>query len=317
VSAWLQYLCVAHVSTPPPLQQSSKTNLFPFPTVGVDIPMSLVNLKLNILSENSLRATIEFTDNSHPTPSMPPVQTVEAASAPTRADLSSRARRLLGTAHAWVSAHLLDDERASQLADEVEMAYMSLEARKALLADRFAESKASLVDTLAVAPAAVLAKTAALAETVGERGHTLTRELSAHKEALTQGLATRKAVFAEAASVRKASLAEGVAQRKAALADVTNSLASRTQAVVHGLETRLQQKEASMAGSDVARRASKMLGDAVETGSVVAARVSDTVADTPAFSRAVSSAGAVANRLSGWASAALEEGREFISIQQF
>jgi hypothetical protein len=282
--------------------------------------MALVNLKLNILSENSLRATIEFTDEAKPTatPSVPPIQTAEAASVPTaRADLSSRAMRLLGTAQAWVSAHLLDEQRATQLVDDVEMAYMSLEARKALLADRFAESKATLVDTLAVAPAAVLAKTAALAETVGERGHTLTRELSAQKDALTQGLATRKAELAEVASARRASLAEGVAKRKAALADVTNSLASRTQAVVNGLESRLQQKKASVAGSDVARRASKLLGDAVETGSVVAARVSDTVADTPALSRAVSGAGAVANRLSGWASAALEEGREFISIQQF
>ena len=77
-------------------------------------------------------------------------------------------------------------------------------------------------------------------------------------------------------------------------------------------EVRAAQKAANMLVA-ANTRLDVVLDDAVETGAAVATKVQEAP-----IVRAVSThAGALAGAVSGWANKALEEGREFIAIQQF
>ena len=292
-------------------------------------------LRINVTGSNSVRLTIDYHEKK-PEEVQPEEVTVP--------DLKALWKR----ASTWMSAHVTEQHALAltqQVADNAEMAYMSLVARKTLLSQTLASQKVTLAENLSARKAAVaeglssvsfaetlssakLAETLSgakfvdsfasgkLVDTLASRKALFVEGLAAHKATMAEqtatlatGLATRKAALAE----QTATLATGLATRKAALADVTNQVAKRTHERTQQMAAGLAARKATLAESASAQKASQLLGDAVETSATVLSKV-----QTAPIVRAVSDgAGAMATKVSGWANAALDESRAFAAMQQF
>ena len=230
----------------------------------------------------------------------------------------------------WMSAHVTEQHALAltqQVADNAEMAYMSLVARKTLLSQTLASQKVTLAENLSARKAAVAEglSSVSFAETLSSAKLAETLSGAKFVDSFASGklvdtLASRKALFVEGLAAHKATMAEqtatlatGLATRKAALADVTNQVAKRTHERTQQMAAGLAARKATLAESASAQKASQLLGDAVETSATVLSKV-----QTAPIVRAVSDgAGAMATKVSGWANAALDESRAFAAMQQF
>ena len=229
-----------------------------------------------------------------------------------------------------MSAHVTEQHALAltqQVADNAEMAYMSLVARKTLLSQTLASQKVTLAENLSARKAAVAEglSSVSFAETLSSAKLAETLSGAKFVDSFASGklvdtLASRKALFVEGLAAHKATMAEqtatlatGLATRKAALADVTNQVAKRTHERTQQMAAGLAARKATLAESASAQKASQLLGDAVETSATVLSKV-----QTAPIVRAVSDgAGAMATKVSGWANAALDESRAFAAMQQF
>ena len=232
----------------------------------------LHQLSIQVTGSSSVRTKIRFVKDEPHQPPQREAPDSEVLSTPTVfEDLLTK-----------VSANALDISQ--QVADNAEMAYMSILARKTLFAGKVATQKTALTETIS-------ARTAEVAESLATAK-------------LAENLSARKAVIADGLAAQTASLAQGLATRKAALADVTNQVAKRTHERTQQVAAGLAARKATLAGSAHAQKATQILGDAVETSASV-------------LSEAKVRAGAVATTVTGWANAALDESRAFASMQQF
>ena len=284
-------------------------------------PAFSTQLSIQVTGSSSVRTKIRFVKDEPHQPPQREAPDSEVLSTPTVfEDLLTK-----------VSANALDISQ--QVADNAEMAYMSILARKTLFAGKVATQKTALTETISARTAEVAESlaTAKLAENLSARKAVIADGLAAQTASLAQGLATRKAALADVTSqvaeslataklaenlsarkaviadglaAQTASLAQGLATRKAALADVTNQVAKRTHERTQQVAAGLAARKATLAGSAHAQKATQILGDAVETSASV-------------LSEAKVRAGAVATTVTGWANAALDESRAFASMQQF
>ena len=233
-------------------------------------PAFSTQLSIQVTGSSSVRTKIRFVKDE---PHQPPQREAPDSEV-------SSTRTVFEDLLTKVSANALDISQ--QVADNAEMAYMSILARKTLFAGKVATQKTALTETIS-------ARTAEVAESLATAK-------------LAENLSARKAVIADGLAAQTASLAQGLATRKAALADVTNQVAKRTHERTQQVAAGLAARKATLAGSAHAQKATQILGDAVETSASV-------------LSEAKVRAGAVATTVTEWANAALDESRVFASMQ--
>ena len=241
-------------------------------------------LRINILSENSVQALIEYEPKE---PCNEPVEEqermlddIEAAIA----GISSRAGTLWSSALNWV----LSSQQSLIQGTSYEQRALQLKAASAATAQELRQATAAKVTELTEASAVtVLELSQATAARVVEL-----KEVSANTALELKQKATKKVAATKAhVAIKTSHVARG-------LADVTNQLAARTQRLADG---------------ETVQKTAEFLGQARS----ISTSVVGTMKEAKMVQSVSSSASVVANAVSGFASAIVVEGREFASIQRF
>ena len=160
----------------------------------------------------------------------------QAAEVTTMPAASTKPLELWDKARTWVTTHLNEQHNLTEItqhvADNAEIAYMTLVAHKHLLADNLSNDFAYL---------------------------------SKRSATVAENLAEQTASVVDLLAVKKSTLASGLATRRAALGDATNRLASQTHVTATKVADGLAARKATIAESAPAKKASQVLHEAADT----------------------------------------------------